>query len=198
MGPEAWAAIIGAMTGGVISAVGWFVSSILTERGIRQQAQRAAVLERLKEQIGGLYGPISGLIQQSASVHGVAKTVLPTTPDQKLLDMSKFSAAHSKAWNFLCEQYFFPMNRQITSLLYTHLYLLENQQIPESFKKFFDHAAQFEVRHLLWKETGFDTSSIPGPGWPSEFPDDITHSLDRLHQKLFELIGEKTGAIGKA
>jgi hypothetical protein len=194
MSPEALA-LLAALIGGLITATGWFVNHLLFRRNILRQSQREAALRRLRMQIEDLYGPLSGLIQQSLSVYGVAKWVLPTTDGK--LDMGRFSDADWKAWRYLCERYFFPVNHEISALLKTKLFLLETGQMPETFNKFFEHAAHFEVRHSMWRDTGYDTSSKPGPGWPEDFGNDILQSLQRLNRKFFELTGAQTASLHK-
>ena len=103
------------LTRGLITAVGWFVNSFLSRQAARRLAQHEAALRRLRVQIEELYGPLSGLIQQSASVYGVATSVLPATAGK--FDMGKFSDADWNAWRYLCERYFLPPNREISSLV---------------------------------------------------------------------------------
>jgi hypothetical protein len=96
--------IIAAVIGSLTIAIGWFVTHLSQARRERVAREDAAALRRLEAQIGELYGPLLGLIQETSAVFSVAQKRLPTTPTGRI-DFSDFSEERKdgEAWRFFVE-----------------------------------------------------------------------------------------------
>jgi hypothetical protein len=183
-------AVIGAMSGAVVAAIGWFVAHVLSSRREIFARRDSAARDHLEKQIEELYGPLLGLIQHSKMAFAVAARKLPTNAGQ--IEFSRFSELDGEIWRFFIENYFLPVNRDIRHLIRSKMHLLEAGVLPNSFYDFFMHEVQFEALHRLWKEKGVDSSGISGPGWPMSFESDVQAVLDQLrlrHQSFLRRIG---------
>jgi hypothetical protein len=185
--------IIAAVVGSLTIALGWFVTHLSQARRERVAREDAAALRHLEAQIGELYGPLLGLIQETRAVFSVAQKRLSTTPTGRI-DFSHFSKERKdeEAWRFFVEGYFLPLNSQMSSLVRSKMHLLEGGIIPTSFQEFLLHEAEFSSLHRLWSEKGIDSREVQGAGWPPQFEQDVRDTLNKLHnrhQKFLRKLG---------
>ncbi len=174
-------ALIGALVGGLITAMGWFANYYLSRKKEDESRRREAALKHLERQIEELYGPLWGLIQQSEAIYQVACKRLPTANGR--VDLSQFKGQDGEIWNYLKETFFMPINLQVAELLRTKIYLIDANEIPASFQAFMSHQAQFAVLHRLWRERGIETPFLGTGGWPAQFNVDVAESLESLRKR---------------
>jgi hypothetical protein len=140
-------------------------------------SQNRAALAQLEAQIKELYSPLYGLIQRSQEIFDVAKAKVPLSaagqPDEE----------EAPIWRYFVESYFLPLNEKMADLIQSRMYLIEEDEIPESWKLFLEHQTQFHVLHTLWNDKNIHTPGITGKGWPSQFGPDVRKSLSRLRSE---------------
>lgn len=184
-------ALIGALSGAIVAAIGWFVASALSSRREIAARRDNAARDHLEKQIEQLYGPLSGLILYSRLEFDVARKKLPTNGTGQIA-FSQFSGRQGDIWHFFVENYFLPVNSEMRNLIRSKMHLLDSGILPESFEPFFAHEVQFEALHMLWKEKGEHSLDIEGPGWPKGLESDVKTVLDRLrgrHQLFLHRLG---------
>jgi hypothetical protein len=137
-------------------------------------SQNRAALAQLEAQIKELYSPLYGLIQRSTEVYEVARQKLPHSTSGKHND------EEAPVWRYFVETYFLPVNAQMRELIQSKIYLVEEDELPESWKLFLEHQMQFQVLHSLWKDQHIRSDDIAGKGWPAQFEADVKRSLSRL------------------
>ncbi|MDQ4077006.1 MAG: hypothetical protein M3220_12260 [Chloroflexota bacterium] len=167
-------ALIGALVGGAVSAIGWYVSWKKEQSGRRQEAS----LRHLQRQIEEFYGPLRGLIVQSRTIYEVAKKDLPKRDDGRL-NVREFTHDEHRRWNHFVDSYLRPLNQQVSDLIRTKLYLVEGGVLPESFEKFLEHAAQSEAVHSLRDQGSGRLGDVWVP-YPVQFETDVKKTLDFL------------------
>ncbi len=173
------AALIVAIIAGTFTALGWFVSYVLSQRKEISMTRRQNRLNYVKQQIEELYNPIYCLIQQTKYIYEISTLLLPVN-DKNMVDKSKFSQSDSIKWQYLIEKYFLPLNSQVAVLLREKMHLIDGLDIPNSYLDFFKHEMYFSTLHTMWKETQKDLGDIGGYGWPKEFEKDICDTLSKL------------------
>jgi len=183
-------ALIGALTGGAFTAIGWFVLHRLTVVREEHSRRQQATIQYLQRQIEELYGPLLGMLQESRYLYEVALKTLPSHDGR--IDTSRFSETDSEMWNYLIENHFLPNNAKIAELIRTHLHLLELGKLPPSYDHFARHQAQFDCLHKLWRQKSIDNRSIAGIGWPKHLEVEVEGVLAKLRQEYSEYLGDST------
>jgi hypothetical protein len=189
-------ALIGAASGALVAAIGWFAVHGLSTRREVAARRDAAARDHLEKQIEELYGPLLGLIQHSRMAFAVAARRLPTNAN-KQIDFDRFKDHDGEIWDFFVENFFLPVNAQIRHLIRSKMHLLEAGILPKSFEQFFVHEVQLEALHRLWKEKHVRSPGIVGPGWPMDFEADVQGVLDTLrkrHQAFLRRLGAASAA----
>jgi hypothetical protein len=80
--------------------------------------------------------------------------------------------------DYFQETYFGPLHDDIREILRTKLYLVNGQEVPDSFYRYLQHAGQERDQRLLWKRFHIDTSFLKGEPWPDDFYEDIRKGFD--------------------
>lgn len=173
--------------GFLIVVAGFFFNRLLEafkgQQALRKEYETLrdqTTLKHLQRQIEELYSPLLGLIQYTHTVFKIARKEVDR-PDQ------------GEVWNYFVEKYFLPLNAQIATLLRTKIYLIESDEIPESFKQFLAHQAQFDSLHNLWKDKGIRSEGVSNEAWPPQFEQDVRTTLDQLRKRHNEYIRRLTG-----
>lgn len=181
MNTQIVSALIGAVSGGLIAAAGWFITARLSRQREQDARIHAASLRHLERQIEELYGPLVGLIHHSRDVYEVAWQRLPhSEPGKIAFDQFLTTEGADRIWQYFVETYFLPGNERIHNLLTSKLYLLDSGELPESFEAFLKYQAQFESLYRLWKQQGVDSKDIGRQKWPDQFGPDAEASLRKL------------------
>lgn len=175
-------ALVGAVVGGLITMIGWFVNYSFSRRKDIELRQREARLNYLREQIEELYSPLWGLAEQSRIIHDVAARRLPASSDGKI-DRFRFTKQDNEVYMYFNEKYFLPINSQVAELIRKKIYLLKDGQLPDSFKGYLEHQVLSESLYQLWKEKSISSKQVEGKGYPPKFNDDIKATLDELRRQ---------------
>jgi hypothetical protein len=186
------AALLNATISAVVTVTSWFVLHFLAQRREEHTRRKERALKRLEEQIKEFYGPLVGSIKRSRNINEVAGQKLPTRPDG-LIDIMKFSESQDKEiWEFFLERYFLRINAKIVKLLETKLYLLDTEEMPDSFKRFLKHAAYLDSLYKLSKEKKVDSTSVKGEEWPLDFEEDAKNTLNDLARRYKKSLRDLT------
>src|SRR5262245_46748467 len=171
MNPQTQTAIVAAITAGAVTAIGWYITYLLSKKKEYEARRQEAALRHLQRQIEDLYGPLLGLIQYNRFISEVAAERLPARDEdgRRKVSRSKFTPTDVLIYKYLIETYFLPINAQIATLLRTKLYPLESATIPDSFRDFLRHDAYFQSLHRMYVEKKIESTFIKGPGWPPQF-----------------------------
>lgn len=172
------AVLLGAISAGVFSAVGWFVSYFLSKRREYNLQKRKSIIGQLERQIEELYGPLLGLIRNSRYVFEVSKKLLPSDQEKGILFENFTEQDYKIYWHFT-DNYFLPNNAKIANLLHTKLSLLETERMPKSFDDFLKHQAEYEctcraTRLIDSHHNGFVDYDQE---WPKQFEEDVEKLL---------------------
>lgn len=156
-----------------------FKSDLELHRNIETTKYQAA-LGHLQKQIEELYSPLLGLVQYLSIVRQIANKRLELGDDG------------GETKRYFVENYYLPINKQISDLMQTKIYLLETDGIPDSFKQFIRHQAQYESLHSLWKHRGVQSEGISAEPHPPQLEQDLTESLERLRTAYTEIARKLT------
>jgi len=176
------AAIVGALTSGAGTVVGWLATYWFGKHREEEVRRWESSRDHLHRQIEELYAPLFGLIQQRRAVYDAASRRLPMQEDGRF-DRSRFQGQDSKVYNYVVEKYLLPIQDRISILLQTKIHLLADDDQPASFASFLEYQAQFEFLHMLWKETSIESSGVKGFHWPETFEADVGVVLNRLRNE---------------
>lgn len=181
MSPQAEAALIGAtaallgsLIGGLVTAIGWYVTKKKDDIFRRQEA----MLNYRQRQIEELYGPLFGIIQQSKAVYDVARKFVPINKEGRI-DVSNFEPEHEKILEHHADSYIRPLNKQAVELIRSKMYLLASDTLPDSFRQFLEHAAQLEAANSLARAR-INYQKAPWIPYPKQFNKDVKSTLDSL------------------
>lgn len=136
-------------------------------------------LQYLQRQIEELYSPLLDSIQYSDIVYKIEKKRIPEGVRSK-------ETAEIK--RYFVETYYLPLNSKMAELIRTKIYLLDSDEIPDSFKQFLRHQAYYECLHNLWKDKGITSDEIQGGEWPSDFEADVRNTLNKLRRDYNEYL----------
>lgn len=139
--------LIGALSAGTITAIGWFVSHYLSRRKELDLKRKEIVLNHLKRQIDEFYGPLLGLCLSSRFAFETSKKQLPMCDTG--YDFAAFDEHHWEIYDYYTEKYFLPNNAKMSDLINLNLSLLEESSysLPESLNLFLKHQTEFECLH---------------------------------------------------
>jgi hypothetical protein len=79
------------------------------------------------------------------------------------------------------ETYFIPANARMAELIRSKIYLVQENELPDSWMRFLAHQTNFEVLDKLWRDKNEETNQS-GPGWPGGFSEDVRKSLSGLRR----------------
>ena len=136
-------------------------------------SQTKAALSQIESQIKELYSPLYGLIQRSTEIYKRAVIRLPSLTSHIPND------AEGPIWTYFVETYFLPINAQMAELIHSKIHLVEEDELPESWRLFLQHQTSFEVLHKLSKEKGVASDQIQGARWLNRFEEYVQISLNR-------------------
>jgi hypothetical protein len=136
-----------ALLAGIITAVGWFINHVLSERAERRRQHLQAQLKFTTQQLEELYGPLVFLISEGQHAWNDLLALLGrphvfVTVGHRELPLPPEGL---KAWMFWAEHSFLPLNREIRRLLSTKTHLIEGSVMPKSFDRFLKHYSTWEI-----------------------------------------------------
>ncbi len=167
----------------IIIAVAYLFNRLLERLKGEQSRQKEyealrgqTALNHLQRQIGELYGPLLGLIQYGNAINEV-EFAKSSKEDHNLHAIESYFA----------EKYYIPLNKQISDLISSKLYLLVSNNIPDSFQQFLSHAARLECLNSLYKDRGIGSWDIENP-YPDKFKEEVKGTLDSLKRRHEEYL----------
>ena len=176
----------------LLVVAGYFISKLLErfkgEQELRKEFESLrdqTTLNHIRNQIEELYSPLLGLITQSKIVFDIAKRKLPHIQDHPKEQVTREEA---ETWRYFVEEYFLPLNKQMSDLIRMRIYLITTDELPGSFSKFLIHQAQFQCLHNLWRDKGISSAEIQGIGWPSDFDANVQRTLTNLRKDYNEYL----------
>jgi hypothetical protein len=182
--------IVVASIAGVVTAVGWLVNHILTDRRERIKQQTEASLKHVERQLEELYGPLAFLLYEGRRTFLDLLDTLGR--NYVFLGGKPISEEELKTWLFWVEHSFLPKNERIKQLLMSKAHLIEGARFPASYVAFLDHHNSWVIRHKRWKEEGVEYSWHSKINWPKEFEEEVIGTFESLKAKHSELLGELT------
>lgn len=184
------APIVVALIAGAITAFGWLVTHILTDRRERAKQRTEASVKHVERQLEELYGPLAFLLYEGRRTF---LDLLDTLGRNSVFMGGKvLSEKDLKTWLFWAEHIFLPNNEKIKQLLMSKTHLIEGERFPESYIAFLDHYNSWAVNHKRWKEEGVDYSWHSKINWPIEFEQEVIATFEALKAKHSALLGRLT------
>jgi hypothetical protein len=178
-----------AILAGVVTALGWLVTHILSRIADRRKSRREFLLAYTTKQLAELYGPLAFLVLEGQRSWEDLKYSLDVH------NLSIFQPAYSpessddlKTWLFWAEKDFMPRNRRIRDLLSSNTYLIEGERMPDSYRQFLEHYKSWEINHLRWREEGIAYPWRSRINWPPDFSSEVLDTFYRLKQRHWSLV----------
>jgi hypothetical protein len=169
------------LIGVLLALVGFWLNKKLkdieTRYNIRKEvvvAGHKAAMDQLAAQIRELYSPLYGMLQQSEQVIRIVRAKLPYYAAN-----GHPSEGEWPTWRYFVETHFRPGNTRMAELIRSKIYLVQEDQLPDSWIRFLEHQTNFEVLDRLWMDK-CERTTLPGPGWPSGFNEDVGKTLSEL------------------
>lgn len=182
--------VIVAIIAGAVTAVGWLVNHILTDRREREKRQTEASLKYVERQLEELYGQLAFLLYEGRRTF---QDLLDTLGRSSVfINNNSLSEEDLKTWLFWAEHSFLPKNEQIKELLVSKTHLIEGARFPKSYVAFLDHHNSWSIQHQRWKEEGVEYSWHSKVNWPVEFEEDGIKTFESLKAKHSALLGKLT------
>jgi hypothetical protein len=132
------------------------------------------MLEHYQKQIEEFYGPLFNMLYQmyvaNLTQHEIlhdANGQLRVTPEQE-----------EQVRHYYQENYFVKLHDEIRAIIKSKLYLIEGNEMPDSFYVYLRHAAQERDQRILWQRYHIDTYYLPGVPWPGQFHTDIKQGFE--------------------
>jgi hypothetical protein len=179
-----------AIIAGSVTAVGWLINHILTDRREREKRQTEASLKYVEKQLEELYGPLAFLLYEGRRTF---EDLLDTLGRNYVFTHdNSISKEDLKIWLFWAEHSFLPKNEKIKELLISKTHLIEGSRFPESYVTFLDHHYSWSIQHQRWKEEDVAYSWHSKINWPVEFEQEVIQTFERLKAKHSALLGKLT------
>ena len=153
--------LLGALIGGGVVAVGWFVTNLLNQSA-KAKSEKAAFLRR---QVEEFYCPLLALVQEKIAL-------------QKIQD-AQLEGESGDIWCHILmhfqDGFLVPIMREIGNILRSKPYLAA--EWPPSFDQFLELQAQSIALYLLWRGNDHRIEGkIKTVPWPPSLEEDI-HSM---------------------
>lgn len=181
-------ALLIAILGAVVTAIGWLVTHILATVEERRKEQLNQQLTFISKQLEELYGPLAFLILEGNKSF---QDLLGNMGRKHVFLDNKISSEELDMWIFYIENDLFPRNQKIRDLLSTKTHLVEGDTIPKSFVLFLEHYNSWKLNHEIWKSKGKNYTFFSKINWPADFEKEtmrIFQDLKVKHSQLIEAI----------
>lgn len=165
---------VGALVGGILTIISWPVLHHLTGTREEEAHRRESRLRHVQQQLGELYGPLFGLIEQINITWSIKQ--LASGGQEPDLDI------------YFLEQFFEPLHEQVISLIQSKQFLIIAGNRPESFTEYLYHAVHQRSYTKLFKFDHEAASNMTGFDWPPKFRGDVEKALRQLHEEQNQLI----------
>ena len=137
----------------LLAVGGW----IFTYVNSRQEAQRAAQLERVNKQLRLLYGPLySRLVAAEAAWNAFAENYWPAHGQAGYFaEGFELSEQELARWRHWMREVFHPLNMEMEALLVENLDLLEDGKVPRSFSTALAHIYAYRAVLSQWDKQDY-------------------------------------------
>ena len=182
-------ALLIAIFGAIVTALGWLVNAFVERRRQRLLSQ----LDYTKQQLEELYGPLAFLLlegQQSATHFAAIFGGIDIRAQRS--DLSEHELA---LWNFWVENDFFPRHEQIKTLISSKTHLIEGEKVPKSFLAFVEHHNSWLMDHKRWQQQEVNYPGYSKIAWPGEFDEEVLSTFGMLKKRHAILIGKISAGI---
>ena len=180
-------AILVAAITAVVTAAGWLVNNVLSQRREERKAQTEASLRFVERQLEELYGPLAALMYEGRQIFG---ELLDSLGRKYVFQVgAPLSPAELKTWLFWTETSFLPRNKQIRDLLTSKPHLVDGGTFPESYVAFLRHESAWRIHHDRWLKEKVPYEWRSPVNWPREFEDDVIATFTTLKARHADLLG---------
>jgi hypothetical protein len=153
---------------------------LLFQRNKEERFKRLDVRRKYFElQIEQFYGPLFPLVQ-SMFLH--YQVLYKLANSQEAINALP-EEARQKIEAYYEDTYFLPVHDKITQLLSTKLYLIEGEDVPESFFEYLEHALLSKAQRQIYAQLYIGTLHLKGKPWPEEFHKDIKKGFENVMKK---------------
>ena len=182
-------ALLIAIFGAIVTALGWLVNAFVERRRQRLLSQ----LDYAKQQLEELYGPLAFLVLEGQqSVTDFAAIIGGKDIRVQGSDLSENELA---LWNFWVENDFFPRHEKIKTLISSKTHLIEGEKVPKSFLTFVEHYNSWLMHHKRWQQQGVKYPGYSKIAWPLEFNEEVLSTFEMLKKRHSILIGKISEGI---
>jgi len=164
-----------ALIGAVSALAVAFVSDFFTRTRENRLRRQEAALKYRERQLGEFYGPLLSLIEQIQRVYDTKSALLKAASTNGLspTDINRID-------DYFWTTYFNPLHVGIRRLFRSKLYLLQDGQIPESFRVYFRHSVQEKAQKEIWRDLHIDTSFLKGVAYPRDLDTTVKKTIDAM------------------
>jgi hypothetical protein len=176
-----------------ITALGWLVTSALTNRREREARAVGALLAHTERQLERLYGPLEFMRVEG---HQLFHDLLSDLGRHFVFPPSgQLAAEELRRWLFFLEHSAMPRNERIRQLLEDNTHLIEGNELPDSYRRFLEHYGSWKLDHLRWQREGVEYAWHSRINWPTDFDRDIHETFQSLKERHALLLDE-VAALG--
>jgi hypothetical protein len=136
-----------------------------------------SLMKHHEKQIEEFYGPLFNMVNQIFVANEIKWELLHRDPSGS--KSVKDKAAREAVEDYYHQTYFIPLHDQVTAIMRSKLYLVDGDEMPQSFYRYMKHASQERDQIALWKQHQIDTSFLKGEPWPDDFYNDIKAGFER-------------------
>lgn len=182
------ASILVALITAAVTAAGWLVNNVLSQRREERRARTEASLRYVERQLEELYGPLAAILFEGRQIfHELLDSLgrpyvfrgdTPLPPDEL------------KTWLFWTETSFLPRNLQIRNLLTSKPHLVDGDAFPDSYVAFFRHESSWRIHHDRWVKEQVPYVWHSTVAWPEEFEAQVITTFTELKAKHAGLLDD--------
>jgi hypothetical protein len=179
--------ILVALITATVTALGWLVNNLLSQRREARKAQTEASLRYVERQLEELYGPLASLMFEGRQIFQELLNSLGRP--YVFREGTSLPQDELRTWLFWTETSFLPRNLLIRNLLTSKPHLVDGGTFPESYIEFVRHESSWRIRHERWakEQVTYDWHSTIN--WPVQFETDVISTFKALKARHAELLG---------
>ena len=179
-------ALIVALLGAIITALGWLITNILSTSTERRHQRLIAQVEFARQQLEELYGPLAFLVLEGEQSERDLREII----GDDIFENEEIEEDALKTWLFWVENDFFPRHQKIVGLLSSKTHLIEGESIPKSFLAFLSHSHSWKIIHERWQKQGIEYAWYSKVRYPLKFNKEVLSTFEYLKKHHSILIGK--------
>jgi hypothetical protein len=180
---------------GLVTAVGWVVTYVLSGRSERRRRRDDALLAHTERQLEELYGPLAFLVIEGKQTF---RDLLASLGRKHVFGADgEISDEDLKTWLFWVDNDLLPRNDKIKRILMAKTHLIEGGEVSPDTIAFLDHHNSWKINHLRWKTEGVPYSWHSKVEWPRQFEDEILATFRLLKARYATILGRTVGSAGE-